>query len=337
LIPELSRLSPDDVFVLFGDPEKLKSFLALPNVKIIEWKAPIYSLMEQFFPYSKEIDLLHVPHFNIPLMYTGKLIVTVHDLIYLFFPRSVPSPVAKQYASFMIGTSLKKARKVITVSENTKKDLMIVFGNRHKDKIRVTYEAPGKMFVPLADKAKIADVACRYRLSERIILYVGSVKPHKNVANLIKMFALLRGWGLPHQLVLCGRWDKKEDALRERLSDRYIRYLGEIPLEDLVAIYSMADVLVHLSLYEGFGLTVLEAMQCGAPVVVSDRASLPEVAGKAAFVVPPENVEHIADTVYNVLINQQLRSGMIEAGFEHVKQFSWEETAKKTLEAYKSA
>lgn len=338
LLPELVKQAPDDKFVVLGDPEKLGRVSPAENVRIRRWNVPIYSVWEQLLPFysSADIDLLHVPHFNIPLLFRKKMVVTIHDLIYLLIPGSVSSPVAKHYARFMINSVLKKAERVITVSNHTREDLLTVFGEQYSPKIEVVHEASGKDFHKVEDKARIADVRCRYRLSEQIILYVGSIKPHKNISTLLEVFTLLKAWGVPHQLVICGRLDKKEGDLKERMQDRDIRYLGEIPVEDLVVLYSIADILVHLSLYEGFGLTVLEAMQCGVPVVVSDSSSLPEVAGSAAFVVSPHNVEQIADTVYNVLVNRQLREGMIETGLDHVKQFSWEQAARRTLEIYRS-
>jgi len=339
LLPEMVKQAPKDRFVVFGEPEKLKDISDAPNVKIARWNVPIYSVWEQSFPFRfpMDMDLLHVPHFNIPVFFGRKMVVTVHDLIYLLFPDAVPTLLAKHYARFMIESVLKKASRVVTVSNHTKNDLVRLFGEQYSRKMDVIYEAPGKEFRRIKDKARIADVRTRHRLDENIILYVGSVKPHKNIKTLIKMFARLKSWGVPHQLVICGRWDKKEDHLKEEMSDRYIRYLGEVTSEDLVALYSMSDVLVHLSLYEGFGLTVLEAMQCGTPVVVSNASSLPEVAGTSAFVVPPQNLEQIADTVYNVIINQQLKDGMMETGLDHAKKFSWEETAQKTLEVYRKA
>jgi len=339
LLPELVKQAPDDKFVVFGDPEKFDKISRTGNVQVSGWDVPIYSVWEQLLPFHSftDIDLLHVPHFNIPLLFRKKMVVTIHDLIYLLLPEAVSSPLAKHYASFMIKSALKKADRVITVSNHTREDLLNVFGEQYSGKIEVIHEASGKNFRRVKDKARIADVRCRYRLSEHIILYVGSVKPHKNIPTLLEVFSRLKTWGVPHQLVICGRWDKKEEHLKDKMSDRHIRYLGEIPVEDLVVLYSIADVLVHLSLYEGFGLTVLEAMQCGVPVVVSDSSSLPEVAGAAAFVVSPHNVEQIADTVYNVLVNRQLRAGMVETGLEHVKRFSWSETARRTLKTYRSA
>ena len=338
LLPEIIKQAPDDDFVLFGPPGELERFSDARNVSIRNWEAPIYTPWEQFFAfyYPMNVDLLHVPHFNIPVLFRKRMVVTIHDLIYLLFPESVNSPLAKHYVSFMIRSALEKAEKVITVSDNTRADLMRLFGEEYSGKIRVIHEAAGRDFRKINDKTRLADVMCRYRLSEKIILYVGSVKPHKNVATLIKVFTLLKEWGLPHQLVICGRWNRKEDHLKDDLIDRNIRYIGEIPLEDLVVLYNMADVLVHLSLYEGFGLTALEAMRCGTPVVTSDVSSLPEVAGEAAITVSPLNVEQIADTVYNVVVNERLREGMIAAGLKRIKQFSWEKAARETLKVYHS-
>ncbi len=336
LLPELIRQAPDDEFVLFGDPEKLMDVASPRNVKTVKWMAPIYSITEQVLTPHNDVDVLHVPHFNIPLFSNKKMVVTIHDLIYLLFSESVALPLAKHYASFMISSALKKAGRIISVSGHTKNDLLKIFGEKYSDKIDVIHEASGDDFYEIKDKTQLADVQTRHRLSEHIILYVGSVKPHKNVSTLIEVFKLLKQWGLPHQLVICGKWDKKEDHLREKMLDKDIKYLGEVSPKDLVVLYSMADVLVHLSLYEGFGLTVLEAMHCATPVVVSDSSSLPEVVGESAFVVSPHNVGQIADTVYNVLVNHELSEGMVEAGLENVKRFSWERAAKKTLEAYRS-
>ena len=315
----------------------MSGFSGTGNVVVKPWDAPIYSVAEQTSGgyLSKGVDVFHSPHFNFPLYYGKKQVVTLHDLIYLLFPESIPSPLARHYARYMINAALRRSDKIIAVSENTRNDLNHKFGEKYSSKIDVIYEAADDVFSRVEDKARIADIRTRYRLKKNIILYVGSVKPHKNVSTLLKVFSRLKNWGLPHQLVICGRWDKKEDHLKEKFKDRSIVYIGEVPTDDLVGLYSMADVLVHLSLYEGFGLTVLEAMKCGTPVVVSDSSSLPEVSGSAAFTVSPKNVEQISDTLYNVLINPQLRKGMAEEGAKQVSRFSWSETADKTLEVYR--
>jgi glycosyltransferase involved in cell wall biosynthesis len=339
LVPELIRQSPEDEFVLYGDPELLKDLAAGGNARVSEWKAPIYSVQEQvFFPYDAgDIDLVHIPHFNMPLFCRKKMVVTIHDLIYLLFPRSVPSPAAKWYTRTLMKTALKKAECVIAVSENTKSDLTKVFGDKYAEKIKVIHEAADEKFKKEENQDKIGYVREKYGLSERILLYVGSVKPHKNVEGLLNVYDKLQEWGAPHQLVIIGRWDKKEDRLKDALTETEgVKYIGEVPPDDLVALYSLAEALIHISLYEGFGLTVLEAMQCGTPVVVSETSSLPEVSGEAGLTVSPLNVGQIAETVYNVLVNHELREGMINAGFERTRQFSWEKTAGQTLEVYHS-
>jgi glycosyltransferase involved in cell wall biosynthesis len=338
LIPEMVKQSPEDEFVLYGEAETLEGLVPRESAKVVKWDAPIYSLQEQVFVPSAagEVDVLHVPHFNIPLGYKGKMVVTIHDLIYLMFPESVPSPLARRYASFMIKQALKRADKVIAVSAHTRDDITRLFGRECEPKIEVVYEAGGRDFHRIEDKTRIADVRSRYRLDDNIILYVGSVKPHKNVGTLLKVFELLRTWDVPHQLVICGRWDSKEDDLKGSVKGRYIRYLGEVPSKDLAVLYSMADALVHLSLYEGFGLTVLEAMQCGTPVVCSDRSSLPEVAGDAAFMVSPDDVRKTADILYNVIMSKELREGLIERGIERARSFSWARAARETLDIYHS-
>ena len=336
LLPEMIKQSPEDEFVVFGNVTSLSRSIPREGVRMVEWEAPAYSLREQLAaPYAAhKLDILHIPHFNIPLSYRGRMVVTIHDLIYLLFPGSVSSPLARKYASFMIEKAVNRAHKVISVSKHTRSDLLKLYGEDLSSKISVVYEAGGKDFHKIEDKTRIADVRSRYRLDKNIILYVGSVKPHKNVGALLKVFELLRSWDIPHQLVICGRWDKKEDELKDMLRGRYVRYLGEVPTKDLAVLYSISDVLVHLSLYEGFGLTVLEAMQCGTPVVVSDSSSLPEVVGDAAFMVPSGDVRKAADVVYNVLINKDLSSGLVKKGLERSRGFSWSQAARETLEVY---
>lgn len=338
LLPEMIKLAPEDTFVLFGDPDLLARY-AGKNVVIKKWKAPIYSLQEQFFCPSckEELDVLHVPHFNIPLRYKGKMVVTIHDLIYLAVPDAVKFPMGKYYASYMISKSLTKADSVIAVSTHTKNDLSRMVGEKFTGKINVIYEAADDSFGKIEDERQIKRIKKKYNLEDNIILYVGSIKPHKNVGTLIKVYERLKKWGSPCQLVIAGRWDKKEDYLKKSIDNRHIKYIGEVPSEDLIFLYNAAKVLVHLSQYEGFGLTVLEAMKCGTPVVVSDSTSLPEITANSALKVSPLNVGQIADTVYNVLSNEHMRESMIDAGYDRASQFSWKKTALETLAAYKGS
>ncbi|MFH1837584.1 MAG: glycosyltransferase family 1 protein [Candidatus Omnitrophota bacterium] len=338
LIPELIRQAPRDEFVIFGDPQHLTCIPKKDNVTVIKWTASVYSLSEQFPPYDKYgLDILHIPHFNIPVFCKTKMVVTIHDLIYLLLPEAASSPIAKFYAKFMIGQSLNKAHKIISISQNTKDDIVSVFGSKNADKIEVIPEAAVDKFKVIEDKDRIRGMSDKYGLSDKVILYVGSIKRHKNVGTLIEVYNILKKKGISHQLVITGRWDKKEDDLRKSINDKDIRYIGEIPTEDLMLLYNHADILLHLSMYEGFGLTTLEAMRCGTPVVTSGTSSLPEVCGDAALYVNPLDIGQIVDTVYNVVSNSNIKKGLIERGFEQANRFSWEKTAGRTLETYHKA
>ncbi|MFH1411731.1 MAG: glycosyltransferase family 1 protein [Candidatus Omnitrophota bacterium] len=338
LVPELIRQAPQDKFVIFGDPEKLAYIPEKRNVEFIKWEPPIYSLREQFSPYDgMGLDIVHIPHFNVPVFCRTKMVVTVHDIIYLLMPRPISSPIAKFYAKFMIGHVLRRAGKVISVSKSTKNDLLSVFGKKYSEKIDVVHEAAIGAFRKITDTDTVNIVKGKYGLSDKVVLYVGSIKPHKNIDTLIKVFKELKKKGAAHQLVITGRWDKKEDHLRKFIDGKDIKYIGEISTGDLVLLYNHAEVLLHLSEYEGFGLTILEAMQCGTPVVSSNTSSLPEIAGDAALCVDPLDIGQISDTVYNVINDINIKKGLIERGLERAAEFSWQETARRTLKVYHEA
>jgi glycosyltransferase involved in cell wall biosynthesis len=336
LLDEMLPLAGEHEFTLFGDVSSLKRYADFNNVKIIRWDPPIYSVQEQVnIPFNgMALDLVHFPHYNIPLLCRKKMVVTVHDLIHLLCPEGDFSIVARFYARFMIGEVMKKAAKIISVSGNTSDDLVKMFGDKYRKKIKIIHESAGKNFIRIEDEAEKRKIREKYGLSDRIILYVGNIKPHKNVNTLFKMYSKLRQWGLPHQLVIAGKWDEKIKSLQGNIDNENIKYLGQVPTEDLVRLYNVSGVLVHLSLYEGFGLTVLEAMKCGCPVVTTPVSSLPEVAGQAAFYVSPMEIGQIADTVYNVLAHEDFRGEMSIAGMERAQAFSWEKAARKTLKVY---
>lgn len=335
LLSAMLKEASDLEFLLYGDPDKLSHFSVMKNCHIRTYKAPIYGLNELLLSPFTGDDLVHIPHFNAPLFVGSKTVVTIHDLIYLKFPEKYANFFKLKAVELAIGNAVKKASKIIAVSENTKKDIIERFPET-AGKIKVIYEAASDRYKRVFSSEKLDEIRKKFGINGRIVLYVGSIKPHKNILTLVKVFRKLKEWGVPHQLVLVGRWDNKEDYLKNKLSDDYVRYIGEVSADDLGGLYSLADVLVNLSLYEGFGLTLLEAMQCGVPVVTSNVSSIPEVVGNAAYTLAPGAVEQIADTVYNVLANKELREGMIKAGYQQAAGFSWEKTAKETLKVYRS-
>jgi len=264
-----------------------------------------------------------------------KYVITVHDLIPLVFPQTRPYRVFLIY-KYLLPRTLRKADKIIAVSNSTKSDL-IKFFNLPSEKIEVIYEAADERFKVLIDD-DVRDIKQKYNLTFPFILYVSGLAPHKNLITLIKAFHKVKPKGIDHKLVITGkkRWKYKEifdsiDALH--LQDDVI-FTGYVPDEDLPGLYNAADLFVYPSLYEGFGLPPLEAMACGCPVIVSNTSSLSEVVGDSGILFDPYDVEELADCILNVLKNIKFKEKMIKKGLSRAKLFSWEKCTKSTLCVY---
>jgi len=306
-------------------------------------KSGIYSLNEQFeIPrLARDLDLLHVPHFNAPVFFKGKMVVTIHDLIYFHNLGASKSRFARAYLSFLLKSIQKKAGAVITVSEYTKKDLLKNFPSFRPELVFVTYEAASPIFTKLEDKERLERVRQKRALKKPFVLFVGSLKAHKNIPTLIKALDYLRAKkGLEHELVLVGRGDSahhNKELVDLMFGHAFVRYLGELEDEELVSLYNLADLFVLPSFWEGFGLPVLEAMACGTPVASSDRTSLPEIVGDAGRLFNPDRVDALIDVLYNILANNELRKKMSSMGIERAKLFSWQRLAAQTLGIYRKA
>ena len=322
-------------YILFGNEQKLKPY----GLQIVQADFPIYGLKEQLFMSriinNKNIDLMHFTHYTIPIMYSGNMVVNVHDLIHIVYPEYLPSKFALLYAKFMIGSACKKAKRVITISEYTKKDIIKYFQTESK-KISITYLAAGDIFKPSSIIAE--DMKKKYG---KYFLYVGAIRPHKNILFLLESFIKLKKEkNILHKLVLIGKGKIPYiNHVRKKISDYSLQndvlIIEEIKQEELVSFYCGADIFLFPSLYEGFGLPPLEAMSCGCPVISSNTSSLPEVVGDACILVDPNNMKNFTDSIYNVIINENLKKELIKKGFERLKLFSWEKTAKETVNIYK--
>ena len=287
-----------------------------------------------------QADLYHSPYYLMPYFPGVPALLTVYDLIPLVLPEQ-NSARARLLFRWTCGRALRTARHVIAISEATRRDYMAHF-HLSPDGIEVIPLASDPRFRPQAPDA-MAAVRDRYGLPERFVLYVGSNKPHKNLVGLVEAWGILRGRdrgeGAGLQLVVAGPWDDRYAAPRRRaealgLRDA-IRWLGPALDADLPALYAAATLFVFPSLYEGFGLPVLEAMACATAVVCSDRSSLPEVAGDAALLIDPHDRVRLAATIEKALGDDDLRQGMRERGLERASQFTWEQTAQRTLDAYR--
>ena len=333
-------------FSFIGNPKPIQDFFSVaeypgPAPSYIEAHSKVYSLSEQWEISKKAsgLDLLHVPHFNIPVLSRKKLVVTVHDLIYLHEPDASRSRFGGAYTAWLLKVIEKKASAVITVSEYTKKDLLNYFPGLPADRVFVTYEAPSPLFKKIENSAVLQTVSGRYGLSKPFVLFVGTLKHHKNLSTLIHAMKLLKEKeGVSHELVVVGRKDERQKELLSLIRENsFVRYLGELPDPELVALYNLADAFVLPSFYEGFGLPAIEAMACGTPVIASNRSSLPEVVGSAGLSFDPNQVDALVELLYNVLMDEELRKKLSNMGLEQVGRFSWKKTAEKTLKVYEQA
>lgn len=293
------------------------------------------------------IDLIHIPYFE-PFFRTlhsykqARTVVTVHDLTPLVFPEHFPYGVKGKIKWILQRNSLKKADIIITDSESSKKDI-IRFTGIAEDKIRVVYLAAGEEYKRIQDsESRIKNLKKKYGLPDKFALYVGDATWNKNLPRLIKAVEKINiplvmvGWALIQRNIdRSNPWN--EDLIEVQKScenNKNIVLPGFIPTEDLVCVYNFATVFVMPSIYEGFGLPVLEAMSCGCPVITTKQGSLPEVAGNAAYFVDAFNVDDIADGINNVFKDNKLQKRLSLSGIENSRKFFWEKTARETYSVY---
>ena len=343
LLKQLARLDQDTEYVLFSRPEDHEAVVGLgENFRPVSVRAGNYSMAEQvFLPWAirrENLSLFHAPHYVLPALVTCRSVVTIHDCIHLMFPQYLPNRLAYAYARASISMASRRATRVLTVSESSKRDILR-FVDVPADKIDVIYNAYDERFAVEPREEDVVRVSERYQLRDEFVLYAGNVKPHKNLGRLIEAFHIVRKRGLDHlKLVLIGDEISKYAALRRAVHQhqlhQYVRFLGYVNEETLAVMYRLAGVFVFPSLYEGFGLPPLEAMASGTPVVSSNVSSLPEVAGDAALLVDPYDPTSIADGIYTVLTNADVRRDLRHKGMLRARQFSWEASVRRVHEIY---
>jgi glycosyltransferase involved in cell wall biosynthesis len=278
------------------------------------------------------IELLHNLFTTAPALPLLPQVTTVHDLIYKRFPETHSGLLARGLA-LLVPLAARRSRRLIVPSEATKQDL-VRFLDVDEDRIDVTYEGPG-----MEEPDAIVDAAAlreRFGLGDApVVLSVSAKRPHKNLGRLFDAFAGIETQP-PPVLLLTGYATPFEADLRRRAGDR-IRFAGWVEDEDLDGLYRAATCLAFPSLAEGFGLPVLEAMLRGLPVVCSNASSLPEVAGEAALLVDPTDTDALRNALERVLAEPELRTRLAAAGKVQARRFSWESTARATVESYRSA
>lgn len=296
---------------------------------------------------KQRLDLMHFPHFNVPFLYRGKFVVTIHDLILTHFPTQRASTLSPfvywlKHLAYraVIHRAVKKAAKIITISQYSKKRIIANFGVP-QEKIAVTYEATSD-FKPTPAKINEEDFFLKYKIKKPYLLYVGNAYPHKNLERLVSVFkALIKGRGPDLNLVFVGKRDyfytRLQDKVNELKLDQKVYFLGYVEDEELKFLYQQARLYVFPSLAEGFGLPPLEAMAQGLPVVSSRSSCLPEILGEAAYYFDPENENKMAEAIIKMATDENLRINHKAKGVIQVKKYAWPVLAQATLQIYQSA
>jgi glycosyltransferase involved in cell wall biosynthesis len=345
LTEALLAQTPEHEYLLVLPPDAEKMIAAESGrVEKICSSVKYYSVREQVeiprILRRYKVDLLHSPHFNLPLVRPCPTVVTIHDVIYLACKQDMPSRIGRFYYHGMMAASVRLADRILTDSEFSKKDI-IRYLHADPAKIEVIYPGVDPGFQRVSERIKIETMLSRYRIDEDYILYTGIYKLRKNHAGLLQAFRQFLKNGEKAKLVIAGPIGRGEAELRQLagalgIAERIV-FTGFVTDSDLPSLYSAARVYACPSLYEGFGFTVLEAMACGVPVVCSAETSLPEIAGDAALYADPRNPEEFASNLQRAFSDVQLRDQLIEKGFRNRQRFNWEGTASRTLAAYQHA
>ncbi len=350
LVENLLEIDKHNEYVLFVNKDFQSQFLAL-KVKIVPVDIPHYSLKEQIILpriiKKEKLDLVHFPHFNVPMFYSGKYVVTIHDLIKHF--SKGPSTTTRKRSVYWLKylgykivfkQTIKRADKIITPSNFVKNEII----NEYKidpEKISVTYEG-----VDTKLKAQNSKFKTQYEIKKPYLLYVGSVYPHKNIERLIKAVKLINKEHISSNkppvtlVIVCARnvfRDRLNNYIEQNKASDFVSFTGYVADDELAFLYQEAEAFVFPTLSEGFGLPGLEAMAVSCPVLCSDILVLREIYGNAVIYFNPLDSTDIAEKIKEFLSDEKGRGKLKLLGSELVKKYSWQKMANETLKVYKEA
>ncbi|MBU0597363.1 glycosyltransferase family 4 protein [Patescibacteria group bacterium] len=348
LVKNLIKIDKKNQYILFFDWRfrDMKEFES-KNVKVKNFP---FSQYNKFLPFAyshmlisaylikENLDIFHSPVSSLPLTYPKKSLVTVHDLAIYKNPAWFPSQIFS--TKLLVPQSLRKADKIIAVSQSTRKDLKDIF-NVPAKKMKVIYEGTVVKKVPV--KSRHLDGHKKFKIWPNYIFFVGTLEPRKNVQNIIRAYKKLidgkQGFQ-KYQLVLAGSKGYKNEQVFNEIKTlklaKQVKYIGYITHNQKMDLLRKATCFIFPSSYEGFGLPVVEAMALGTPVITSNVSSLPEVASQAALLVDPEKELDIAKALKRLLSNKALQESLKKKGLQRAKEFTWEKCAKETIKVYES-
>lgn len=322
--------------ILISQNPRLKNFIFPIPGRVMEllWEKWNILSAENFLG---RIDILHSPYEFLPRIKKARSVATVHDVTFLKHPEYLDSGFVNLLTR-RLNHIKENADRIITVSNNTKKELIALAGVS-SERITVIPEGTDERFQPMENKKRIEDTVRGYNISGHYILFVGAADEDKNLIRLSEAFTQLIREYKELKLVFAGSigWGYRQlqKKIKKLNINNHIIFTGYIPESDLPALYNGARILAIPSIHEGFGLPALEAMACGTPVLSSNASSLPEVVGDAAVQVNPFNVDEIANGLRRLMEDESLRQSCIKRGFIQASQFSWESAAEKVINLYK--
>jgi len=338
LIPGLIADLGDVKIVGLGAKKRLQEFpwSGASHVELIDCDVSRYSAAEQILlplVIPRNTDLFFSPHYPTPLLYSGRFVVTVHDLSHVVVPEIAGNPVKRAYAKIMLRNVRQRASLILTVSNFSKSELLRCTRGPRTDNIVTVYEGVSSEWYNAPKSPRPH--------ARPYLVYVGNVKPYKNVSRLVEAFLSVMN-AVPHDLLIVGEHEGlitgESDGFfaRARSGGERIQFTGRVSQDQLLALVGNADALVMPSLYEGFGFPPLEAMAAGIPALVSRAASLPEVCGDAVLYCDPLSVGDIATGIVSILTDEALRSRLNGAGKTQAQKYTWGLCAQQTASAIQS-
>jgi hypothetical protein len=341
---EILTLDKKNEYVLFFRGADKSADYKKYGHKIVIANIPHYSFAEQiklpFILRKEKLDLIHFPHFNVPILYRRPFVVTIHDLTHTLFPGKKKSHFFHRLAyNLVFNSAIKRARKIIAVSQSTKREILEHF-NVDQNKIQVVYEGFDAIYGIMDKQEAFAKVANKFGITKPFILYVGVWRRYKNLPMLAQAFDKLKEQGLDLELVLAGSPDPFYPEIKDHISrimnHESVITPGRVSDEDLKFLYNASILFVLPSLMEGFGLTALEAAACGVPIACSDIPTLREIMGQGAAYFDPNNLDNMVEVLSGVLKNDQHLEELANLSLSRSKYFSWKQAGEETIEIYES-